>query len=404
MEHEPIWMDGVDVKNCKGIDLSLSPLVKCKSLKFKTSDGGIAGIWCSDHTNCYFKQLARKTQECEQKDKEINELHLIIDRLLEASGYDKNISSAEDFEDVYADIDYKLGLLDELKQECEKLNDKIIDMNSIIEDAAINLGNKDFTLYNLPFEIKKLRQECEIWKNQVLILDEEDVTVEVTQEQFEEYQKLKQELIFARNEVHSKTEYIREQRDIIDKLKQEYEQLQEKYEALKLENEEGYEIVDELKHECEELKERASIAEDNFACEVQARLYHQNEWLKFSKECEKLKKQLKTSEKWRINAESLNEKLDIKNTRYRKALEELREECEEHRNNAESYCASYQSSCVVNAKITDIAFKYKQALNEILNIIKDLENTDILTFPDFSTEENYKMIMKQWLQSESEEQ
>lgn len=77
--------------------------------------------------------------------------------------------------------------------------------------------------------------------------------------------------------------------------------------------------------ECEELKERASIAEDNFACEIQARLYHQNEWLKFSKECEELKKQLKTSEKWRINAESLSEKLDIKNTRYRKALEEIEE-------------------------------------------------------------------------------
>lgn len=71
MEHEPIWMDGVDVKNCKGIDLSLSPLVKCKSLKFKTSDGGIAGIWCSDHTNCYFKQLARKTQECEELEEKL---------------------------------------------------------------------------------------------------------------------------------------------------------------------------------------------------------------------------------------------------------------------------------------------------------------------------------------------
>lgn len=74
---EQIMIDGVDVRNCKGIDLSLSPLVQCKSLKFKTSDGGIAGIWCSDHTNCCFKQLARKTQECEQKDKELKELSLI---------------------------------------------------------------------------------------------------------------------------------------------------------------------------------------------------------------------------------------------------------------------------------------------------------------------------------------
>ena len=65
-DKEQIMIDGVDVSKCEGIDLSLSPLVKCKYLKFKTSDGGIAGIWCSDHTNCCFKQLARKTQECEE--------------------------------------------------------------------------------------------------------------------------------------------------------------------------------------------------------------------------------------------------------------------------------------------------------------------------------------------------
>lgn len=36
-------------------------------------------------------------------------------------------------------------------------------------------------------------QECEIWKNQVLILDGEDVTVQLTQEQFEEYNNFKAE-------------------------------------------------------------------------------------------------------------------------------------------------------------------------------------------------------------------
>lgn len=40
-------------------------------------------------------------------------------------------------------------------------------------------------------------------------------------------------------------------------------------------------------------------------------------------ECEELKEELNGSEKWRIKAESLNEKLDIKNTHYRKALEEI---------------------------------------------------------------------------------
>ena len=71
---------------------------------------------------------------------------------------------------------------------------------------------------------------------------------------------------------------------------QECEKIKEKYEALKLENQEGYEIVAELKQECEELK-----------------------------------KELNGSEKWRVKSESLNEKLDIENTRYRKALEEIEE-------------------------------------------------------------------------------
>ncbi len=40
---------------------------------------------------------------------------------------------------------------------------------------------------------------------------------------------------------------------------------------------------------CEELLKRATVAEDNFACEVQARLYHQTKWLEYSEECEKYK-------------------------------------------------------------------------------------------------------------------
>lgn len=41
-------------------------------------------------------------------------------------------------------------------------------------------------------ENKKLKSELEIWKNQVLTLDSEGVTVQVTEEQFNEYQRLKE--------------------------------------------------------------------------------------------------------------------------------------------------------------------------------------------------------------------
>ena len=50
-----------------------------------------------------------------------------------------------------------------------------------------------------------------------------------------------------------------------------------------------------------------------------------------TQECEELEKQLETSEEWRIKAESLNEKLELRNTCYRKALEEIEKYCGQNR-------------------------------------------------------------------------
>lgn len=195
-DKKPLIVDGINVSKC------------CYVIDYDPPEG--QGTWggaihkgackvyskdCKDNPNCYFKQLARKTQEC------------------------------------------------------EKLNDKIIDMNSIIEDAAINLGNKDFTLYNLPFEIKKLRQECEIWKNQVLILDEEDVTVEVTQEQFEEYQKLRQQC------KQLKEDYVELEREC-ERLKSYGATLLADKNAMEIGRDDYLQRCKQLEQECEELKEQ----------------------------------------------------------------------------------------------------------------------------------------------------
>ena len=52
---------------------------------------------------------------------------------------------------------------------------------------------------------------------------------------------------------------------------------------------------------------------DNLLCDLKRK----------EQECEELKKQLETSEEWRIKAEGLNEKLELRNTCYHKALEEI---------------------------------------------------------------------------------
>lgn len=138
---EQIIIDGVNVKDCRR---RIGKNSYCRYFKRLCSDNNV---------NCVWKQLARKKQECEQKDKEINELHLIIDRLLEASGYDKNINSAEDFEDVYADIDYKLGLLDDLKKECEALKSE-----RFTREELISLQENDIARYR-----KALEEIEEVW-------------------------------------------------------------------------------------------------------------------------------------------------------------------------------------------------------------------------------------------------
>lgn len=160
-DKEQIIIDGVDVSGCDFLIINRDKLL-CRCIKFN-SFGDIVNPKnaensnCQHNCNCYFKQHSRKTQECEQKEKEINELHLIIDRLLEASGYDKNISTAEDFEDVYADINYKLGLLDELKQECEEL-EKQLETSEKWRIKAESL-NENFELKNTCY--RKALEEIE---------------------------------------------------------------------------------------------------------------------------------------------------------------------------------------------------------------------------------------------------
>ena len=131
MTDKQIIIDGVDIKDCKR---RIGKDNFCRYYKRPCSE---------NNYNCIWKKYLRKEQECQQamdnyvqldlqivkeykelvdlykaKEQENEELkkylhknfeekdklHLIIDRLLEASGYDTNTASAEDFEDVYENM------------------------------------------------------------------------------------------------------------------------------------------------------------------------------------------------------------------------------------------------------------------------------------------------------------
>ena len=128
MVDKPIIINGVDVSGCEHLGLYKEYKLKC---------GGCYPVDCSDNPNCYYKQLLRKEQECE-----------------------KAKQNAQDTYDLWQ---------------------ALIDSFNILQGDKIKLEQ----------ECERLKKECEIWKNQVLTLDDEAITVQITQQQFEEYNKLK---------------------------------------------------------------------------------------------------------------------------------------------------------------------------------------------------------------------
>ncbi len=66
-KNKQIIIDGVDVSGC---EFSLD----CISIICELKNGRTDKCNCSDYPHCYFKQLARKTQECEELKEECEDL------------------------------------------------------------------------------------------------------------------------------------------------------------------------------------------------------------------------------------------------------------------------------------------------------------------------------------------
>ena len=117
---EEIIIDGIDVSGCEYYH-------KVDSICDNENNHNVG---CGQYDTCTYKQLKRLEQENKEQAHEIkslydekNSLHTIIDRLLENAGYSKDIASAEDFEDVYEDMQIKRNELIELEQENKELKE-----------------------------------------------------------------------------------------------------------------------------------------------------------------------------------------------------------------------------------------------------------------------------------------
>lgn len=74
MEEKQIMIDGVDVNKCKHIQVAYPKnekeyFVFCKAFYLENEDDFCD---CTEEPNCYYKQLKRKEQECEQLKEVLN--------------------------------------------------------------------------------------------------------------------------------------------------------------------------------------------------------------------------------------------------------------------------------------------------------------------------------------------
>ena len=124
-------VDGVDVSSCAACNLNCG-IPQCSEF-FKHFP---SSIYCRDNANCLFKQLARKTHECEQKDERILELMRAYTEL------------KEKFEALKLENQEGYEIVAELKHECEELKNTLkkltrgVVLPAIPEPEVIDLTNR----------------------------------------------------------------------------------------------------------------------------------------------------------------------------------------------------------------------------------------------------------------------
>lgn len=166
-ECEPFWkkenkeqmiIDGVDVSGCESYQIEANKLYPKAHYC-----GSIKNTFCEDNPNCHFKQLARKTQECEELedfrtlvrelftfgDSDVDDEHFIkylkedckssqeaLDgycRLTDITGIDYTVHGGADIEEIVKRVD-------SLKHECEELKKTL---NSLTQTVVMPMSEPE---------------------------------------------------------------------------------------------------------------------------------------------------------------------------------------------------------------------------------------------------------------------
>ena len=120
MTDKPIMINGVDVSECEHLGLYKECKLKC---------GSCCPVDCKDNPNCYYKQLMRKEQECQQAMDNYVQLDL------------QRVKEYNELVDLYK----------AKEQECEKLKSDLTDLSKIIDC-------KNGTILTFKEQLDKLKQ------------------------------------------------------------------------------------------------------------------------------------------------------------------------------------------------------------------------------------------------------
>ena len=129
-DKEQIMIDGVDVSECRFHQIEANELYPKAHYC-----GSIENTFCENNSNCDFKQLARKTQECEQLKEDYAELEQECERLKK---YGAILLADKNAMEIGRD-DY-IQRCKQLEQECEELKDKI---KKLRKNLALEIETND---------------------------------------------------------------------------------------------------------------------------------------------------------------------------------------------------------------------------------------------------------------------